>query len=56
MKRYLLFEWRCYCENGGWNDFIGAYNTIEEIEAIPFDEQHFMRQVIDVVTLEEVVY
>jgi hypothetical protein len=54
MKRYLLFEWRCYCECGGWNDFIGSYDTIEEIKQIPFDEHHFMRQIIDTISLVEV--
>lgn len=30
MKRYLLFVYAQYYANGGWHDFEGDFDTIEE--------------------------
>lgn len=30
MKRYLLFAGNYFYPLGGWNDFVGDYDTIEE--------------------------
>ena len=30
MKRYLLFMYYDYYPSGGWNDFAGDYDTVEE--------------------------
>lgn len=30
MRRYLLFGGADYYPLGGWNDFVGSYNTYEE--------------------------
>jgi len=30
MKRYLLFEGFYYYPSGGWGDFVGDFDTIEE--------------------------
>jgi hypothetical protein len=30
MKRYLLFCGHNYYPHGGWDDFIGSYDTLEE--------------------------
>jgi len=30
MKRYLLFYGSYYYPDGGWNDFEGDYDTVEE--------------------------
>ena len=29
-KRYLVFGYDAYYPMGGWNDFIGVYETLEE--------------------------
>lgn len=35
MKRYLLFSWSYYLSGGGWHDFAGSYETLDEaLEAI----------------------
>lgn len=30
--KYLLFAVACYYPRGGWNDFVGAFETKEEAE------------------------
>lgn len=30
MKRYLLFIGDVYYSNGGWDDYIGSYDNLEE--------------------------
>lgn len=32
MKRYLLFSGATYYPGGGWEDFVGDYDTPEEIQ------------------------
>lgn len=32
MKRYLLFAWDQYYPSGGWNDFIGCFDSFEEAQ------------------------
>jgi hypothetical protein len=60
MNRYLLFTgYNCY-PNGGWEDFQGDYDTIEEAEArVERDklsyQKHEWMQIIDSHTKEEVV-
>ena len=34
LKRYLLFQGETYYPDGGWNDFIGSYDSIEEAENV----------------------
>ena len=34
MKRYLLFIGKCYYPNGGMDDFVGDFDTIEECEKV----------------------
>lgn len=33
LKHYLVFEYPDYYPSGGWNDFIGDFDTIEEARA-----------------------
>lgn len=43
MKRYLLFVFQFYYPNGGWDDFKGSFDTVEEAvkEAkMLIEEQH----------------
>lgn len=32
LKRYLVFEWGGHNESGGWNDFTGSFQTIEQAQ------------------------
>lgn len=32
MKRFLLFVGRQYYPVGGWDDFVGSYDTLKEAE------------------------
>jgi hypothetical protein len=50
MKRYAVFTFENYYPGGGWNDFQGAYDSVEEADAV--------RGVTQIVDLEtgEVVY
>jgi len=34
MKRYLLFMAETYYPSGGWEDFIGEFDTIDEAAAV----------------------
>lgn len=33
LKRYLLFAGWVYYPGGGWEDFIGSFDTVEEAKA-----------------------
>lgn len=35
MKRFLLFRGQTYYAAGGWNDFKGSFDTLEEAKATP---------------------
>ena len=37
MKRYLLFGGHVYYPRGGWRDFIGSFDTVEEAEKFHYD-------------------
>lgn len=51
MKRYLLFCFDTYYPGGGWGDFCGSFDSIEEaMEHYSKDQQ----QIIDIVTQEDV--
>lgn len=51
MKRFLLFAGMCYYGNGGFADFIDAFDTREEAEAhlrtLPIDPSDSWAQIID---------
>lgn len=34
MKRYLLFQCNDYYPSGGWDDFVGDYDTIEDAQGL----------------------
>jgi hypothetical protein len=34
MKRYLLFTYQIYYPSGGWNDFKGSFDDIEEARGV----------------------
>lgn len=54
MKRYLTFSYSQFYPRGGWNDFRGSFDTLEEsIEHLLGYNSDF-REVIDSETGEEV--
>jgi hypothetical protein len=53
MKKYLLFLGDCYYPGGGWNDFKGSFDTIEEAwAAVPPDTDWW--HIVDSETASEV--
>jgi hypothetical protein len=51
MKRYLLFCFDGYYPSGGWGDFVGTFDTIEEALKNR-DRDHY--QVVDTETMKVV--
>jgi hypothetical protein len=47
MKRYLMFAGSHYYPCGGWEDFKGCYDTVEEAEAAARAEKEDWTQVVD---------
>ena len=45
MKRYLAFAFLIYYPDGGWEDFVGSFGTIEEALAEVGEAQRF--QIVD---------
>lgn len=63
MKRFLLFRWDQYYPGGGWSDFAGDFDSLEEAQAKDAELQTAERpigrfvdyaQVIDVSNGQEV--
>ncbi len=57
MKRYLLFAGDTYYPSGGWQDFIGSFDTKEGADAqgrIELSNGHNWYHVIDAQTGERV--
>lgn len=58
MKRYLLFAGEEYYPSGGWNDFRGAFDTLEEARLAAFEprgcEYGYWFHVVDTQTMKEV--
>lgn len=61
MKRYLLFCGDKYYPYGGWDDFRGAFDTLEEAReaAVPTrtiygDPSHDWWHIVDTETMQEV--
>jgi len=51
MKRYLLFTGNDYYPDGGWGDFAGDFDTIEEIK---YTEKYMVEdwyQIVDTETM-----
>lgn len=53
MKRYLLFAGDIYYPGGGWDDFIGSFDTIEECQAFGKDPSRGLDwyQIVDTTTM-----
>lgn len=63
MKRYLAFMYSDYYPDGGWNDFVGSFSTIDEAfafcdKAAQESLQKYYTakniQIIDTVTLQRI--
>lgn len=55
MKRYALFSGDYYYPNGGWDDFKGTFDTINEALAAHTVEEYSWFHVVDLTTGEKVV-
>ena len=51
MKRFMLFGHDSYYPSGGWNDFEGDFDTIEEAQA-HIDGQKCKRDAYDLINSE----
>ena len=47
MKPFLLFEGLIYYNEGGWNDFAGGFDTLEEAIASVSGRREFWWHVVD---------
>ena len=47
MKRYLVFVGSDYYPLGGWGDFVGDYNTLEEARLRALNKKEDWYQIID---------
>lgn len=54
MKRYLLFAGDTYYPGGGWTDFIGSFDSIDDAIAATGHVQHDWWHVVDATTGKEV--
>jgi len=55
MKRYLAFAGETYYPGGGWEDYIGTYDTIEEARAVLKEKyNHGWWQIVDTTTMQEI--
>ena len=54
MKRYLLFRGDQWYPLGGWDDFFGSYDTIEEAKAAGRACSHDWWHIVDVEMMTDV--
>jgi len=54
MKRYLVFAYPVYYPGGGWSDFIGDFDSIEDALAHADKSSYENREVIDTQTKDDV--
>ena len=56
MKKYLLFTFNEYYPCGGFEDYVGAFDSIEEAyndwNNIPYSKKKCNCQIVDYITLE----
>ena len=45
MRKYIVFKFDHYYPNGGWNDFCGIFDTLQEARVSVSDYQHY--QIVD---------
>lgn len=55
MKRFLIFSYDQYYPGGGWGDFKGAADTIEEARTVAATLKDDFIEIVDLETLKEVV-
>ena len=56
MKRYLLFSFDTYYPDGGWNDFIGDFDNVEQaLLALKQDSPYPEYHIIDTLTKEKII-
>lgn len=54
LKRYLLFEYTEHEAAGGWDDFVGAYDTENEARAVPRRDEDNCWHIVDGQTGEKI--
>jgi hypothetical protein len=54
MRRYALFVFNKYYPAGGWDDFVGTFDSIEAAKAHPEYGTCDYSQIIDLLTEKEV--
>ena len=62
MKRYLVFGGAAYYPGGGWSDFVGAFDSLEEAQKTvlertagrPLERKLDWTQIVDLVFMDEV--
>lgn len=52
LKRYLVFSYPDYYPGGGWNDFEGSFDTLEEAEREVKKERGLYWDIVDIETGE----
>ncbi len=52
-KRFLLFAFDCYYPTGGWNDFIGSYDSLDEASTAAKHCNYDFKQIVDIETGEK---
>lgn len=55
MKRYALFTFETYYPLGGWNDFKGTFDTVEEAVTAANQRRRELYQIVDLTTGKVVV-
>lgn len=54
MKRYLLFCGYTYYPGGGWEDFVGTYDTVRECILALIDTHSDWYQIVDSQIMREI--
>jgi hypothetical protein len=54
MKRFLLFTGMGYYPRGGWSDFVGVFDSLEEAKNRGRQTNDDWYQVVDTETMKEV--
>jgi len=54
MKRFLVFAYEQYYPRGGWGDFVGDFDTLEEVYAADLGKYTEWAHVVDLTTGEQV--
>lgn len=54
MKRYIIFAYEAYYPGGGWSDFCGDFDTVEEAISALDALKPVNKELIDTQTLQDI--